>query len=172
MQRRKCAMRALVAYMSKTGNTKKVAEAIYDGIECEKEIKPVRDVRDLEGYDLAFLGFPTLNLGPGRSAKRFLSTQARGHRIALFITHGSPEDAEEMPGCLAKFKDAAAGADLVGMFDCQGELASGIKRVMSIFPDPKVRRWARLDSSQGQPDAARLERAREFAREMMARVAG
>jgi flavodoxin len=51
--------RVLVAYMTSTGNTKKIAEAIYSEIATEKEIKPVREVQNLEGYDLAFLGFPT-----------------------------------------------------------------------------------------------------------------
>ena len=45
-------MKVLVAYMSQTGNTKKVAEAIYGAIPQPKEIKRVEDVTSLEGYDL------------------------------------------------------------------------------------------------------------------------
>jgi flavodoxin len=153
--------------MSKTGNTKKVAEAIYGEIACDKELKRVESVKDLEGYDLAFLGFPIHIYGPDKKAKRFLESQTEGKRIALFITHASPEDHEELPGYLAKFKDAVAGATLVGMFDCQGELAKGIKLLMSVQPDPKQRLWAKTDDSQGQPDATRIERARVFARKTM-----
>ena len=51
-------------YMSQTGNTKKIAEAIYDAIPQPKEIKRVEEVTSLEGYDLSFLGFPTLRFGP------------------------------------------------------------------------------------------------------------
>ena len=51
-------MRILVAYMSVTGNTRKVAEAIYDVITEEKEIGELKDLESLEGYDLIFLGFP------------------------------------------------------------------------------------------------------------------
>ena len=160
-------MKFLVAYMSKTGNTKKVAEAIYREIEGDKEIKRVEKVKDLEGYDLAFLGFPIHAYGPDKKARRFLESHTEGKRIALFITHASPEDHEELPGYLAKFKDAVAGATLVGMFDCQGELAKGIKLLMSVQPDPKQRLWAKTDDSQGQPDATRIERARHFAKETM-----
>jgi flavodoxin len=64
-------MKVLVAYMSWTGNTQKVAEAIYDAIPQPKEIKRVEDVTSLEGYDLAFLGFPIHNLGPDERAKTF-----------------------------------------------------------------------------------------------------
>ena len=55
---RKGKQKVLVAYMSKTGNTKKVAEVIYDEIQGEKEIKTIEEVESLNSYDLAFLGFP------------------------------------------------------------------------------------------------------------------
>ncbi len=56
-------MRVLVAYMSKTGNTRKVAEAIYEALDCTKEIMPVDQVVDISGYDLSFLGFPVQKTG-------------------------------------------------------------------------------------------------------------
>jgi flavodoxin len=37
-------VKVLIAYMSQTGNTKKVAEAIYDAIPQPKDIKRVKDV--------------------------------------------------------------------------------------------------------------------------------
>jgi len=37
-------VKTLVTYMSKTGNTKKVAEAIFDEINGEKEIKTIDEV--------------------------------------------------------------------------------------------------------------------------------
>ena len=42
--------------MSQTGNTKKVAEAISQEIRGEEEIKPMSEVSDLDGCDLAFVG--------------------------------------------------------------------------------------------------------------------
>ena len=35
-------MKVLVAYISLTGNTKKVADSVYAGISCEKEIKELK----------------------------------------------------------------------------------------------------------------------------------
>jgi len=49
-------MKVLVAYVSRTGNTKKVAEAIFQGMQEEKEIKELQNVGNLEGYDLTFIG--------------------------------------------------------------------------------------------------------------------
>ena len=45
-------MKVLVAYKSQTGNTRKIAEAIFGEIQEEKEIKRIADVDSLEGYDL------------------------------------------------------------------------------------------------------------------------
>jgi menaquinone-dependent protoporphyrinogen IX oxidase len=74
--------------MSKTGNTKKVAEAIYDDINGEKEIKEVKDVKSLEGYDLTFVGFPIHVYGPDKKTKEFLEKQCRGKKLlCLLHTH-------------------------------------------------------------------------------------
>jgi flavodoxin len=164
-------MKVLVAYASLTGNTKKVAEAIYDEIECDKEIWKAKDVEDLEGYDFAFLGFPTHQFGPDKSTREFLARHTEGKTIALFTTHATPEHETEMlQSYMAKFRDAAGGANVVGTFDCWGELPVWVKLMMLIAPDPKVRMWARTDESKGQPDETRLQRARVFAREMMAQI--
>ena len=39
-------MKVLVTYFSETGNTKKVAKAIYEGVgQAEKEILPIEDYK-------------------------------------------------------------------------------------------------------------------------------
>ncbi len=162
-------MKVLVAYMSSTGNTKKVADAIFGGIECEKEIKPIAEVQDIGAYDLSFLGFPTHGAGPDKKARQYLATHCtKGKNVALFVTHAAPEDAPELPESMAKFKAAAASANIVGCFDCRGELAKGVKLIMKISPNKKLRTWAKIDDSMGQPDGARLERARAFGKETVA----
>ncbi len=159
-------MKTLVAYMSQTGNTKKVAEAIFDEADGEKEIKRIEEVASIAGYDIAFLGFPVHGEGPDKKTRKLLEKHCtNGANVALFITHASPEgDSPELQNWLAKYKEAACEANVVGMFDCQGQLAKMIKFIMSIYPNPKYRTWAKMDNSKGQPDGTRLERARAFAR--------
>ena len=156
-------MKVLVAYMSQTGNTKKVAEAIYGVIPEPKEIKRVEDVTSLEGYDLTFLGFPMRRYGPDEKVKTFLETHVRDRTIALFITHMAPEGVPELAEWLGKFRDAAAGANIAGVFDCQGEIHGLMKTMVRFHPDPHVREA--IKTSQGKPDEMRLERARTFANE-------
>jgi hypothetical protein len=56
------------------------------------------------------------------------------------------------------------------VFDCQGALSKQVKTVMLSNPNPQLRAWAQNDNSRGQPDATRLEKAREFAKETMKKV--
>ena len=161
-------MKVLVAYMSRTGNTKKIAEAIYDAIPQPKEIKRVEDVTSLEGYDLSFLGFPIHGYGPDKQAKTFLQTRVKDRSIVLFLPHAAPDGAPPVEGWIQKFRDAAIGAHIIGVFECQGQASQLIKTIMLLYRNPGVRASAR--SSQGQPDATRLERARTFANEIMNRL--
>jgi flavodoxin len=161
-------MKVLVAYMSSTGNTKKVADAIYNEINCEKEIKPIAEVHDIGAYDLSFLGFPTHGYGPDKKTQEMLGRLCTSSRkVALFVTHGAPENEPEVPEWLAKFKQAAAGAELVGCFDCQGEMSAGVKFFMKISLNKKMRADVKKDNSKGQPDETRLEKARAFARDTL-----
>ncbi len=164
-------MRVLVAYMSKTGNTKKVAEAIFEGINDEKEIRPIDEVHSIEGYDVAFLGFPIHNEGPDKKAAKLLEKHCvDGRKVVLFVTHAAPEESPDLPPMLDKFRQAARGANIIDVFDCQGELDKSTKRIMSVLPSAKLRMWSKQDNSQGQPDKARLDRARAFSRNVMERL--
>lgn len=161
-------MKVLVTYLSKTGNTKKVAEAMFGEIDAEKEIKKIEEVDSLEGYDIVFLGFPIHQMGPDKKEQQLLEKHCiRGRNIVLFITHAAPEGAPDLRPMLDKFKQAAHQANIIGMFDCQGELSKATKRIMSILPDAKLRRWAKEDNSHGQPDETRLDQARVFSRSIM-----
>ena len=153
--------------MSRTGNTKKVAEAIYNMIPQPKEIKRVEEVISLEDYDLSFLGFPIHGSGPDKKAKTFLEKNVNNRTIALFITHIAPEDEPLLQEWIQKFKEAAIVANIIGVFNCQGQVSRLIKTLIRISPDSQIREWARLDSSQGQPDEESLIRARAFANEIM-----
>jgi len=163
-------MKVLVAYMSRTGNTKKVAEAIFGEICDEKEIKAIDAVDSIEDYDIAFLGFPIHQMGPDKKTVKLLEKHClNGRNVVLFITHAAPEDSLDLPPMLEKFRQSARGANIIDMFHCQGQLDKTTKRIMSILPDARLRLWAKQDNSQGQPDKTRLDRACAFTRNAMKR---
>jgi flavodoxin len=163
-------MKTLVTYFTQTGNTKQVAEAIYEAIPDEKEIKPLGELRDLEGYDLVFYGFPIQAGSPAKDAAEFLSDKGNEKRIALFMTHGAPEESERVKPWLEKSSQLAseAGAELLGLFDCQGEASQDIINFLLSSDDPERRMYGEeAAKAKGLPDEIRLERARAFAKKMM-----
>jgi flavodoxin len=155
-----------VVYQSQSGSTRKVAQAIAEGLPGDIRPVSIEDRPALEGAQVVFVGLPIHGFGPAKEAAAFLQESCRGRRVAMFVTHASPEGAPMLEDWLAKCRDAAAGCDLVGFFDCQGELAETMRQAMLKMEDPNLRRWAETDKSQGQPDAARLDKARAFAREV------
>jgi hypothetical protein len=77
----------------------------------------------------------------------------------------APEGVPELQEWIQKFRDAAVGANIVGVFDCQGEIHGFMKTIVRFHRDPHVRESIQM--SKGMPDAVRLERARTFANEVM-----
>ena len=164
-------MKVIIAYMSLSGNTRKIAEAIYGEIQEEKEIKELSEIDDLEGYDLAFIGFPMHGFGCPDEVKSFLEKHCMGKRIALFVTHGAPEDSGDLQPWLVVCKEAAAGTNLIDMFNCQGELAQYVIDELLKSDNPRYRAYGEAGpTTRGQPDATRVERVRVFAREIMERI--
>jgi len=82
-------MKILVTYLSQTGNTKKIAEAIFESLEGDKSIKPMDEVQEIENYSLIFIGFPVHSHSVPYKIEIFLRKIPRGKKIALFSTHGS-----------------------------------------------------------------------------------
>jgi flavodoxin len=163
-------MKVLITYRSQSGNTKKIAEAIYDVIDAEKDIQPIQEVESLEGYDLSFIGFPIEGFGPNKSIIEFLEKHTQGKKIALFITHAAPEGAPPLNEWFAPARKGVAGGELLGLFDCRGALAQPVKEHMLKSGNPDLARWAEMDDSQGYPDEASLGRARAFGKEITAKV--
>ena len=164
-------MKTLVTYFTQTGNTRKVAEVIYEEIPGEKKIMALEELDDLEGYDLVFYGFPIQGGNPAKDAGDFLGSKGAGKKMALFITHGAPEDAERVKPWLDNVRElvSQAGAELVGLFDCQGEASQQVVDFLLNSDKPEFQQYGReAAEAKGLPDEARLERARSFANEIAA----
>ena len=164
-------MKTLVTYLTVSGQTQKVADAILEEVEGEKEIRPISGVNGLDGYDLTFVGSPMHRFGLAEEVREFIRKNCRGKNIALFVTHAMPEGGEPLPEWLDNCKDAAAGTNLVGFFNCQGEMSKELADLMVNSGDPEAATWGKArDKTIGQPDATRLERARAFAREVVSKM--
>ncbi len=89
-------LKALIVYFSATGNTRKVADAIYRGLVSEKvesTLCGVEDAADKEfyDYDLVFLGSPSIEFLPAAPVMRFIRDKLNLHRARGDIKLGAPK---------------------------------------------------------------------------------
>ncbi|HEY3420255.1 MAG TPA: flavodoxin family protein [Methanomassiliicoccales archaeon] len=167
-------MKTLVTYISSTGNTKRVADAIYRGIDGDKELLPMSEVGSLSDYDLIFVGHPVQKAGSPRKVKRFLK-RAEGKSVVLFITHAMPRDLEWFKPMYEDCVRSAAGTKLMGIYECQGELAHGLPFLLRLHPYGYVRKWARMGDEEhgvGHPDEVDLSKAAAFGRDAHSKWSG
>jgi flavodoxin len=115
-------MKAFVVYYSRTGRTRKVAEAIADALSCDKEeivstqnlsglvgllrivyqamrksLIAINDLkRDVAEYDLVIIGTPVWGGTVSLPVKTFIYTcKDYFNKVAFFSTHGGAESQEE-----------------------------------------------------------------------------
>jgi flavodoxin len=163
-------MSYLVTYFSQTGNTKRIAETIFEAIPGEKTLKSIDLVDTLDGFDLTFVGFPIMQFGPPLTVKKFIDKHATGKKIALFITHAmlsGSESAQQkvmLEKELDKCKAACSKSQLMGLFHCQGELSENTANELMDSNIPILMEFAAMRPiTIGHPNVDELEQARIFA---------
>ncbi|MCG3222029.1 MAG: flavodoxin, partial [Candidatus Heimdallarchaeota archaeon] len=125
-------MKVLVTYFSRTNNTEKIAKAIFGEIQTDKEIKKLDELENLDGYDIVFFGFPIESYEPSDNVKGFLKNNSSNKRIALFVTHGSPEFSDYLTPWLDQCRESLdSSAELLGISNYQGEVAQMVIDSMS-----------------------------------------
>lgn len=162
-------MKILVTYSTRTNNTKIIAEAIYGEIEFKKDIRIMEELDNLNEYELVFFGFPIENYGPSQEVREFLKKHSTNKKIALFITHGSPEYSDFLLPWLEESKKCLDDTtELLGLFNCQGDVAQSVIDSMSKSDNPILRYFAQESSKvSGQPDETRVKKAKDFANEIL-----
>ena len=51
-------VKTLITYFTRTGNTKLVAEAIFEALPGDKTLQPMAEAGDIAPFQLIFAGFP------------------------------------------------------------------------------------------------------------------
>jgi flavodoxin len=167
-------MKIMVTYWSQTGNTKKVAEAIFGALPGDKSLKRFDEVDTLDGVELTFIGFPVMQFGPPPAAKEFLAKHAEGKRVALFVTHAmlshgnDPHQQAMLAKELEKCRASCSKSELAGLFHCQGELSRHTTDQLLATGIPQLIEFAGMrPATMGHPDEEELKQAWIFATEIM-----
>ncbi len=172
-------MKYLVTYFSISGNTKKVAEAIFNAIHGDKTIKSIEEIASLKDFDLVFLGTPVMQFGVPPVVRKFIADHADGRKIALFVTHAmlsSSEDPQQkamLEKELQKCRSACSKSNLIGLFHCQGELSEKMAGELMASNIPMLIEFAGLRPlTLGHPNQVELEQARAYAKVIIAPLQG
>ncbi|TET62657.1 hypothetical protein E3J49_07645 [Candidatus Bathyarchaeota archaeon] len=182
-------MRVLVTYYSETGNTEKVARAIYEEASKKHEanLKRVDEVTVdiLNDYDVVFLGSACHSTDLASPAKKILVALPDSPRFKLagFFTHATytSEDSREQhtlfnrwaSKCITSFQEVSKEKqiDFKGYFNCQGApsppMQEFIRRTIITSPDE----WEEyIKEVMKHPTPEDLQKAREFAREVISQA--
>jgi flavodoxin len=163
-------MKVLVTYLSETGNTEKLARAIFDAVEAaEKEVLPVQDVSGADNYDVIFIGFPVQAHSVPGKVRAFAQDLPGGQKVAYFATHGSMTGGELAVTAFYEALNIAKNAVTLGTFGCRGKVKQQI--IDSLMQKAEHRAWAQeAQGAAGHPDEADLEDGQEWAKRMMVKA--
>ncbi|MCI1749904.1 MAG: flavodoxin family protein [Megasphaera cerevisiae] len=170
-------MRTIVLYSTRTGNTKKVAEAIAGGLPAGTPCVSVTETpEDLAGYDCVFIGYWVDRGTADKAAQDIIKVLSNKH-VAIFATLGADPKSEHAAECLKNGEALLPeGKKADGLFICQGAVDPKLIEMMyQKFPagHPHGRtpeREALHAEAAKHPDAADLADAKAFAEDVMKRI--
>ena len=167
-------MKVMVIYFSQTGNTEKIASAIYGEVSMSNEtvINKLDDVDpdSLNGYDQVFFGSPIHAGTIAKGIQDFLKKLPRlpGMRLAGFITHAATAYPKQALDQMTQpFVEICRDKDMeyLGCFNCQGYLADFMHEAVQKMQDSSDEEWQeKVKRMTGHPNTGDEADAKAFAR--------
>ena len=162
-------MKTLVAYSSLTGNTKKVAESVYEVIQGEKEIISLNKeiTTDINDFDRIIVGFWVDKGGADARAKKFIKSIS-GKEVAYICTLGAYPDSEHADKVRERAEKLLSENNrFIGGFLCQGKVDPKLVEKMGKFPLNLIHplnpeRLKRIEDAKSHPDEKDLLNAQEY----------
>jgi flavodoxin I len=149
-------MKSLVVYSSQTGNTRQLAETIYQTLADGALLSSVEEAPDPADFDFVALGFWFQAGRPDPKSAAFLE-RLKGHqRVFLFATHGADPDTEYTRNAMAYAQSLAEGATIAGTFNCFGQVNPKVLEKAKAKPQPPA--WINdAPRAVGHPNARDFE---------------
>ena len=167
-------MKVLVVYFSLTGNTEKIASAIYEEVSLSNEavLQKLDDVDpdSLNPYDQVFIGSPIHAGSVAKEIKEFFTKlpQLPKLRIAGFITHAATAYPKQTLDQMTQaFVDVCNEKDMeyMGCFNCQGYMADFMHAAVKKMQKASDEEWQeKVKRMTGHPNADDEADAKAFAR--------
>lgn len=167
-------MKILIAYSSRTGNTKKVAEALYEGAPEGTVLADMDACPAADDFDLIFAGYWADRGAPDAKAQRFLRTLAK-KRVVLFQTSGASPMSEHAYTVFANAGTCLAeGNRVIGVFAVQGAVDPALVEQMRKMPKGSAHNSSQMEATvkeaASHPDEEDLLRARAYMKAVIAKI--
>jgi len=144
-------MNALVVYSTKTKNTLKLAEALYEALRYTKELKSITDNPNPDDYDFIAVGYWVKDSKPDPATMEFLPKIRDGQQVFLFATHASARDSGPIRNAMKIAKELTSKGRIIGTFGCQGEISPEMMEKLGA-QDKKPEWFADAPAAKGHPD--------------------
>lgn len=162
-------MRSLVVYSSLTGNTKRVAEAVFEALPGEREISPVQQAPSPEDFDFVAVGF-WVNRGKPDADSEGYMRNIESKRIGLFGTLGAYPDSDHAKRSMDAAREMVKGNQVICTFMCQGKIDPAVLERMDEMAkeNPEFahamtpERAARIEEAKKHPDENDLRNAQKI----------
>ena len=160
-------MKTLVAYLSETGNTEKVAQAIFECIpHSGNDLLPIENIVGCDEYDLIFCGFPVQAHSVPPKAQNFIRSIPKDKKVAFFATHGSLRGGERAVSAFHQLAGIGKDLKILGTFGARGKVRMALLDALSQKPEHAA--WVdEARTAATHPDEADLHDAREFAKDIL-----
>lgn len=114
-------MKGLIIYSSKTGNTKRMAEKIYEALKDKQQmtIKDIREAPEVEQFDFILLGAWIDRGTLETKTLKFLKT-IKNKKLGLFATLGAMPDSEHGRKVIKNLENLLIDRDSLGQYICPG----------------------------------------------------
>lgn len=157
----------LIVYSSKTGNTKKVAQALLAGAPERCELADVAQAPSTDAYEVIFAGYWVDKGEPDQAMQEFLPT-LNNKKVVLFQTLGAEPYSEHGVTSLANAgRYLNVSCKVAGTLSIRGAIDPKLIEAMSKMPAghphaPSAASKKRWHDASTHPDEADLQATQEY----------
>lgn len=172
-------MKILVTYFTVSGNTEKIAKAIYDEVskKHEADLKKINEVNaaTFNKYDLIFVGTPAHAGDLAAPVKEIMNSIPKSpkYKIAGFYTHMAPiwdkEVQDALRGAFEKIVKEK-GIDYRGTFNCMGNPDPNVAKMVKEarkMPDNEFNEY--MEEAKKHPSPEDEQNSKKFAKKVLSK---
>lgn len=164
-------MKFLITYSSRTGNTKKVAEALAKAAPAESRLANVDEKPLADGYDVVFAGYWLDRGSSDDKGKKFLHS-LHGKKVVLFETMGADPVSEHAYTGFANAGLALSEDNhVIGVLAIQGAIDPSLLETMRKLPKDNPHNSSFMEKAAKEaakhPDEEDLKKAENYMKQFV-----